>query len=357
MIRIEGPHLGVEIPTDVLTRLTDAGPNTSRLRDLYFQIVLHVAAEGIDTLTVRPDEADGLGAPDHYGKYDADILTSLDLLTRTREGYAVADVDVYGVPSPKGRLTRPDAILGYATSRRLPFSTEDIADLLGITVRLAGNYLGRMHREGRLDRVGRGLYAIPGNPVDNPVDDDGESVVLNTQVQRSTHASPRARASKNLTTKTKTTTTTNNKTTTTNPKNLKTTSIGAKSPVSPQSTPPAPGRSTRIPLPFLVDDSMREWAKTETPLVNIDIETENFVDYWASKPKNNTKLDWRRTWQMWMRNVPRYSPSALHLPRPGDAPAWRNPECPPGMDIYSDEYAALKREAKAAWRKMRGAVS
>lgn len=61
-------------------------------------------------------------------------------------------------------------------------------------------------------------------------------------------------------------------------------------------------RATRIPDDFAVDDSMREWAAKEAPYADPDRATANFIDFWTAKTgKDATKLDWRRTWQNWMR--------------------------------------------------------
>jgi hypothetical protein len=62
-------------------------------------------------------------------------------------------------------------------------------------------------------------------------------------------------------------------------------------------------RATRIPNDFSVSREMRNWAALNHPDVDIDKATLNFVDYWETKPKNNTKLDWGRTWQTWIRNT------------------------------------------------------
>jgi hypothetical protein len=62
-------------------------------------------------------------------------------------------------------------------------------------------------------------------------------------------------------------------------------------------------RATRIPNDFSVSRDMRNWAALNHPDVDIDKATLNFVDYWETKPKNNTKLDWGRTWQTWIRNT------------------------------------------------------
>lgn len=62
-------------------------------------------------------------------------------------------------------------------------------------------------------------------------------------------------------------------------------------------------RPTRISEDFSVSSEMRNWAALNHPDVDIDKATLNFVDYWLTKPKNNTKLDWTRTWQTWIRNT------------------------------------------------------
>jgi hypothetical protein len=62
-------------------------------------------------------------------------------------------------------------------------------------------------------------------------------------------------------------------------------------------------RATRIPSNFSVSREMRNWAAINHPDVDLDKATLNFVDYWETKPKNNTKLDWVRTWQTWIRNT------------------------------------------------------
>lgn len=379
MIRVEAAHLGVGIGTDLLARLNDAGPDTVRKRDLYLQTVLHIVAENRIDLTARPDEIEALAAPSHHGIPDADVLVDLDIFDRTDDGYRLAHVDVFQVPAPGPRRSRPAAILGYASTQQEPFSPADIADLLGIDVGLAGNYLGKLHRDGRLDRVGRGRYTLATSTVDdappdpqtsdhNPVDNsvDHTKSVIEREINAGVipaQSPPRARAtkehnhleSKTLKTNPKATTQTQKQLqTTTNQttkdlKNLTTTTEVAE---LAKYTECKTRQPRRIPLPFTVDESMRAWAQTRVPYIDIDTETEDFVDYWASKSTAATKIDWVRTWQMWMRRATRYSHSALHLPRPTET-SWRPPECPPDMDLYGDEYAELKRASKAAWRAAR----
>lgn len=67
---------------------------------------------------------------------------------------------------------------------------------------------------------------------------------------------------------------------------------------------PAPRKrvASRIPDDFQITDDMREWAASSAQFIDIDRETESFLEYWRSKSgKDATKLDWRLTWQTWMR--------------------------------------------------------
>lgn len=61
-------------------------------------------------------------------------------------------------------------------------------------------------------------------------------------------------------------------------------------------------RGTQLSEDFEITDAMRAWASEKHPNVNIEKQTANFIDYWLSKPKDNTMLDWNRTWQRWIRN-------------------------------------------------------
>ncbi|ATH82856.1 hypothetical protein CO724_17395 [Ectopseudomonas mendocina] len=56
-----------------------------------------------------------------------------------------------------------------------------------------------------------------------------------------------------------------------------------------------------LPLPFLITEDMLAWAKEKTPAVNIDRETEGFIDYW--KGTGESKADWPATWRNRMRRM------------------------------------------------------
>ena len=72
---------------------------------------------------------------------------------------------------------------------------------------------------------------------------------------------------------------------------------------------PKIGKATRIPLPFVITEEMRDWAETKIPGVDIDFETESFIDYWKAKPYHATKVDWPATWRVWMSKTKRTAQS------------------------------------------------
>src|ERR1035441_4469037 len=60
----------------------------------------------------------------------------------------------------------------------------------------------------------------------------------------------------------------------------------------------------RIPPDFTVDADMRKWAAEKIPGFNIDVETENFIDYWKGRADSGAlKADWAATWRTWMRRA------------------------------------------------------
>lgn len=61
---------------------------------------------------------------------------------------------------------------------------------------------------------------------------------------------------------------------------------------------------TVLPDGFGISEQMREWAKLKAPLVDIDLEHENFCDYWRGRGK--MMADWIATWRVWMRRAPQF---------------------------------------------------
>lgn len=56
-----------------------------------------------------------------------------------------------------------------------------------------------------------------------------------------------------------------------------------------------------LPVPFLMSAEMLAWAADSVPGVNLDRETERFIDYWTAEGKS--KADWDATWRNWMRRA------------------------------------------------------
>lgn len=62
-------------------------------------------------------------------------------------------------------------------------------------------------------------------------------------------------------------------------------------------------RGSRVPIPFPLTDELREWAKSETPDIDVSRATAEFVDYWRGVPgQKGCKLDWIATWRNRMRD-------------------------------------------------------
>lgn len=63
-------------------------------------------------------------------------------------------------------------------------------------------------------------------------------------------------------------------------------------------------RGSRISIPFAISEEMRSWARAETPVVDVDKATAEFVDYWRGvSGQKGCKLDWPATWRNRMREV------------------------------------------------------
>lgn len=63
-------------------------------------------------------------------------------------------------------------------------------------------------------------------------------------------------------------------------------------------------RGSRVPIPFAISEEMRIWARAETPGLDVDKATAEFVDYWKGvSGQKGCKLDWPATWRNRMREV------------------------------------------------------
>jgi hypothetical protein len=64
-------------------------------------------------------------------------------------------------------------------------------------------------------------------------------------------------------------------------------------------------RQTRLPEQFEVTAEMRDWAAEKVPGVDVDAETETFLDHHGAR--GSKFVDWRKAWQTWMRNAHKWS--------------------------------------------------
>jgi len=78
-------------------------------------------------------------------------------------------------------------------------------------------------------------------------------------------------------------------------------------------------RGTRIPRQFPITDSMREFHAERFAHVDIDLETEKFVNYWDSKSgAGATKIQWEKVWQNWIITAAERTPKAAGKPTKAD---------------------------------------
>ena len=79
--------------------------------------------------------------------------------------------------------------------------------------------------------------------------------------------------------------------------------INADTPVLEResATPPTATKGTRIPTGFGVTEEMLQWAKERCIDIDLDLETEKFVNYWLAAPgAKGVKRDWPATWRNWI---------------------------------------------------------
>lgn len=73
-------------------------------------------------------------------------------------------------------------------------------------------------------------------------------------------------------------------------------------PASQTATAPSAKKGTRLSADWKPSDELLAWAKAERPDLNLSSTVETFIDYWVAKPgKDGTKLDWNRTFKVWVR--------------------------------------------------------
>lgn len=70
---------------------------------------------------------------------------------------------------------------------------------------------------------------------------------------------------------------------------------------SVEKAPKRRAKKVALPVDFTVSDDMRAWAADNAPTVDVDAQTQRFVDHWTSKGER--RIDWVATWRNWIRNA------------------------------------------------------
>jgi len=71
-----------------------------------------------------------------------------------------------------------------------------------------------------------------------------------------------------------------------------------------QPKPKPKDRSTTTPEEMPITDVMRRWAASRVPSIDIETQTENFLDH--NRSKGSRYVDWNAAWRKWMRNAADY---------------------------------------------------
>jgi hypothetical protein len=135
-------------------------------------------AGGADTvlaLTRDRNESDGLlqvtGRDVHEGAY---ALTFCGGVWRLEGGTLETAAKAAAARRAEiGLGDRSREILDAIAASPAPMAPAEVADQIGIDNDTAGRYLRRMHKAGRIEKAGRGLYLVPSEVSERPNSDGG----------------------------------------------------------------------------------------------------------------------------------------------------------------------------------------
>lgn len=85
---------------------------------------------------------------------------------------------------------------------------------------------------------------------------------------------------------------------------------GGREPEKPKSQRAKPKRL--MPEPFVISQALLNWSAKRAPLVNLDLETERFMNHFKSE--GIPKADWDATWQNWMLRAQGDASRYMHRP-------------------------------------------
>jgi hypothetical protein len=114
---------------------------------------------------------------------------------------------------------------------------------------------------------------------------------------------------------------------------------GVASPLAPIAMPISKPKATRLPADWRPNENGWAVAVRELGEESARRELVKFLNYWAAKPKNATKLDWGKTWENWVMKAaddrrPRAGPtSGVSRSNGGDYLAKLSRECDQEMEF------------------------
>lgn len=77
----------------------------------------------------------------------------------------------------------------------------------------------------------------------------------------------------------------------------------------PTPTPPRAKTKRHIEPGWQPTPELKAWASAAYPLVEIEHETDRFIDYWLGR--GEAKADWAATWRNWIRRAATYKPARV----------------------------------------------
>lgn len=117
----------------------------------------------------------------------------------------------------------------------------------------------------------------------------------------------------------------------------------------------APKRGTKAPDHLLITPDMREWAKTKGVTVDLDEETEMFLD--RHRSKGSVFKDWSAAWRTWMRNSVKFANERAGSNVLTLLPDEYSPPQAPREVVFDPDPTALQRwhaEQRTKWEAARG---
>ncbi len=115
-------------------------------------------------------------------------------------------------------------------------------------------------------------------------------------------------------------------------------------------TKPNPTKATPAPDTFDITDPLRAWAKDNVPAVDLDFETQKFLNHHGAK--GSTFKDWNKAWRNWMLNARQFAEERQkrqgHLSVVSSQPS-HDPRYAPGTGSHVDPNPTYSEDPKVVF--------